>query len=362
MAEILEKTTIRFAGDSGDGMQLIGNEFTNTSTLLGNDVGTLPDFPAEIRAPVGTLAGVSGFQIQIASYDIHTPGDSVDVLVAMNPSALKANIKSLKSKGILIVNKDTFTSRGLKLAELQQNPLEDGSLDEYQLFPISITELTRITLKNTNLSTKAIDRCKNFFALGIVFRLYNRTLNYTIDFLQNKFKKNQELIDANVNVLKAGVAYVEATEIFKHDYTLKSVKLPPGEYRNITGNEAIALGFVAAGQKSKLSVFYGSYPITPASDVLHYISKLKAYDVKILQAEDEIAAVCSAIGASYAGSIGITGTSGPGFALKSEAINLAVMTELPLVLLNVQRAGPSTGLPTKTEQADLLQAFFWSQW
>ena len=358
MGKILEQVTIRFAGDSGDGMQLIGTEFTNTATVLGNDVGTLPDFPAEIRAPMGTLAGVSGFQIQIASYDIHTPGDVVDVLIAMNPSALKANINSLKPSGILIVNVDTFTNRGLKLAELQTNPLEDDSLKEYQVFPIPITELTRVTLKNTGLSTKAIDRCKNFFALGLIFRLYNRTLDYTINFLKNKFKNNDSLIEANINVLKAGSAYVEATEIFKHDYTVKAMQLPQGEYRNITGNEAIALGFVAAGQKSKLPVFYGSYPITPASDVLHYISKLKGYGVKTLQAEDEIAAVCSAIGASYAGNIGITGTSGPGFALKSEAINLAVMTELPLVILNVQRAGPSTGLPTKTEQSDLLQTFF----
>lgn len=352
------EATIRFAGDSGDGMQLVGNELANTSALLGNDIGILPDFPAEIRAPAGTLPGVSGYQLHISSEDIHTPGEQYDALVAMNPAALKMNLENLKPNGILIVNTESFKDRNLQLAHYESNPLEDGSLDRFQLFPVDMTDLTRKALEELDLSAKVMDRCKNFFALGMVFWLYNRSMDHAVNFIKAKFAKKPELVDANIRALKAGYAYCEATEQFATSYEVKPAKLPPGKYRSINGNSALALGLVAASQKSGLPLFYGSYPITPASDILHELSKYKHYNVLTFQAEDEIAAVCSAIGASYTGALGITGTSGPGLALKTEAIGLAVSVELPLVVCNIQRAGPSTGMPTKTEQADLMQAIF----
>jgi len=352
------EATIRFAGDSGDGMQLVGNELANTSALLGNDIGILPDFPAEIRAPAGTLPGVSGYQLHISSEDIHTPGEQYDALVAMNPAALKMNLENLKPNGILIVNTDSFKDRNLQLAHYESNPLEDGSLDRFQLFPVDMTDLTRKALEELNMSAKVMDRCKNFFALGMVFWLYNRSMDHAVNFIKAKFSKKPELVEANMRALKAGYAYCEATEQFATSYEVKPAKLPPGKYRSINGNSALALGLVAASQKAGLPLFYGSYPITPASDILHELSKYKNYNVLTFQAEDEIAAVCSAIGASYTGALGITGTSGPGVALKTEAIGLAVSVELPLVICNIQRAGPSTGMPTKTEQADLLQAIF----
>lgn len=356
--ENLAEVTIRIAGDSGDGIQLIGNELSNTSTMHLNDVETLPDFPAEIRAPMGTLAGVSGFQIKISSNDIHTAGDELDALVALNPAALKVNLPLLKENGILIVNTDSFNNRGLKLAKYETNPLDDDSLKKYQTFPIEITTLNKKSLAELDLKTKEIDRCKNFYCLGILYRLYNRKIDPTVNFLEKKFKSKPHLAEANITALKGGVAYVEATEIFANQYQISEMSLEKGTYRNISGNEAIALSFVALSRHWQMDFFYASYPITPASDVLHYLSNYKNYGLKTFQAEDEIAAVCSAIGASYGGALGITGTSGPGFCLKAEAINLAVMIELPLVILNVQRAGPSTGLPTKTEQTDLLQSFF----
>lgn len=354
----LAEVTIRIAGDSGDGIQLIGNELSNTSNMHFNDVETLPDFPAEIRAPMGTLAGVSGFQIKISSNDIHTAGDELDALVALNPAALKVNLSLLKENGILIVNTNSFNNRGLKLAGYETNPLEDDSLKKYQTFPIEITTLNKKSLAELDLKTKEIDRCKNFYCLGILYRLYNRNIKPTIDFLEKKFQSKPHLAEANITALKGGVAYVEATEIFANQYQISEMSLGKGTYRNISGNEAIALSFVALSHHWQMDFFYASYPITPASDVLHYLSNYKNYGLKTFQAEDEIAAVCSAIGASYGGALGITGTSGPGFCLKAEAINLAVIVELPLVILNVQRAGPSTGLPTKTEQTDLLQSFF----
>ncbi|MFQ5604340.1 MAG: 2-oxoacid:acceptor oxidoreductase subunit alpha [bacterium] len=356
--ESLRDVTIRFAGDSGDGMQLVGNELASTSALLGNDIGILPDFPAEIRAPAGTLPGVSGYQLHISSYDIHTPGEKYDALVAMNPAALKMNIENLKSNGILIVNTDAFRERNLQLAHYDSNPLENGSLDKYQLFAVDITSLTRRALEDLNLTTKVMDRCKNFFALGMVFWLYNRSMDHAINFIKTKFQKKAELIEANLRAIKGGYAYCEATEQFATSYEVKPAKLPPGKYRSLSGNVGTALGLISAAQKANLPLFYGSYPITPASEILHELAKYKYFDVKTFQAEDEIAAVCSAIGAAYSGALSVTGTSGPGLALKSEAMGLAVTTELPLVLINVQRAGPSTGMPTKTEQADLFQALY----
>ncbi len=352
------EVTIRFAGDSGDGMQLVGSEMANTSVIVGNDIGVLPDFPAEIRAPAGTLPGVSGYQIHISSFDIHTPGEKYDALIAMNPAALKMNVENLKPNGILIVNTDAFNERNLQLARYESNPLEDGSLDKFQLYAVNITTLTRRALRELNLSTKVMDRCKNFFALGMVFWLYNRPMDHAINFIKNKFAGKPELIEANIRALKAGYAYCEATEQFATQYEVKPAKLPPGKYRNVSGNVGLALGFIAASQKSGLQLFYGSYPITPASDVLHELAKYKHFGVITFQAEDEIAAVCASIGASYAGGLGVTATSGPGMALKTEAIGLAVMVELPLVVVDIQRAGPSTGMPTKTEQADLFQAMF----
>ncbi|MFQ5822894.1 MAG: 2-oxoacid:acceptor oxidoreductase subunit alpha [bacterium] len=356
--ENVKEVTIRFAGDSGDGMQLVGGELANTSALLGNDIGILPDFPAEIRAPAGTLPGVSGYQLHISSFDIHTPGEKYDALVSMNPAALKMNIENLKPNGILIVNIDSFKSRNLHLAHFNSNPLEDGSLDKYQLFAVDITDLTRKALEELKLSVKVVDRCKNFFALGMIFWLYNRPMEHAINLIRTKFAKKPELIEANIRVLRAGYAYCEATEQFATSYEVKPAKLPPGKYRNLSGNVGVALGLIVAAQKSGLPLFFGSYPITPASDILHELAKYKHFGVRTFQAEDEIAAICAAIGASYAGSLGVTSTSGPGLALKTEALGLAVSVELPLVVCNIQRAGPSTGMPTKTEQADLLQAIF----
>lgn len=358
VVETLKDVTIIFAGDSGDGMQLVGNELANTSAIVGNDIGTLPDFPAEIRAPQGTLAGVSGYQLRFGDYDLRTPGDIGDTLIAMNPAALKVNLPKLKPNGVLIVDTSNFEKKNLALAKYKSNPLEDYSLDNYQVFPVNITNLTREALKETGLDTRSIDRCKNFFALGMVFWLYNRPLEFTINIIKNKFAKKPTVAEANILALKGGYAYCEATESFAVSYEIKPAKLPAGKYRSITGNTALALGLVAASSKAKKQMFYGGYPITPASDILHELAKHKNFGIKTFQAEDEIAGICSAIGASYAGAIGVTATSGPGLALKTEAIGLAIATELPLVIIDVQRAGPSTGMPTKTEQSDLFQAVY----
>jgi 2-oxoglutarate ferredoxin oxidoreductase subunit alpha len=355
--EEVETVTIRFAGDSGDGMQLTGTQFTNTSAVVGNDISTLPDFPAEIRAPAGSLPGVSGFQLNFSSQDIKTPGDQPNVLVAMNPAALKVNLADLEEGGTLIVNTDSFTPENLKYANYATNPLEDNSLAGYRVHKLPITMLNMNALKgNVELSRKEIDRSKNFFALGVLYWLYDRPMENTLNWIHAKFAKSPELAKANEIALKTGYNFADTTEVFTTHYTVKKAQIAPGKYRKITGNEATAIGFIAASQISGRPLFYGSYPITPASDILHELSRHKAFGVKTFQAEDEIAAVCAAIGASFAGQIGLTGTSGPGVALKQEAIGLAVMTELPLVIANVQRGGPSTGLPTKTEQADLFQA------
>ena len=354
----LSDVTIRFAGDSGDGMQLTGSQFSDTTALFGNDLGTLPDYPAEIRAPAGTLYGVSGFQLHFSSNDVHTPGDTPDVLVAMNPAALKINLKDLKEGGMIIANSDSFDAKNLKMAGYSTNPLEDDGLSRYKLISIPITSLTSTALKDSGLSIKEITRCKNFFTLGITYWLFNRPLEPTLAWIESKFAKNKAIADANATVLKAGYYFGENTELFTTRYTVEPAQLPKGVYRNISGNEAIALGFVAASKKSGLPLFLGSYPITPASDILHFLSGFKNYGVKTFQAEDEIAGIASAIGASYGGALAITTTSGPGMALKTEAMGLAVMTELPLVIINIQRGGPSTGLPTKTEQADLFQAIY----
>jgi 2-oxoglutarate ferredoxin oxidoreductase subunit alpha len=353
----LEDVTIRFAGDSGDGMQLTGTQFTNTAVALGNDLSTLPDYPAEIRAPAGTKYGVSGFQIRFGSTDIHTPGDTCDVLVAMNPAALITNIRRLRENGIVIVNEDSFTEKNFKLAGLTSNPLEDGTLAKYTVHRVPVSSLTQNALADMNLSTRMVDKTKNFFALGLMYWLYNRPIDVSARFIDEKFgPKDRQIAEANLRVLKAGYAYGETTEIFTTRYEVKPAALPPGKYRNIMGNTATALGLVAAARKAGLELFLGSYPITPASDILHELSRLKNYGVKTFQAEDEIAAICAAIGASYAGDLAATSTSGPGLALKTEALGLAIMLELPLVVIDVQRGGPSTGLPTKTEQADLFQA------
>jgi 2-oxoglutarate ferredoxin oxidoreductase subunit alpha len=356
--EVIDQAVIRFAGDSGDGMQITGSQFTNTVALYGNDLATFPDYPAEIRAPAGTLPGVSGYQIHFAARDVYTPGDAVDVLIAMNPAALKTNIADLKPSGILIVNVDNFKETDLKKAQMTASPLEDHSLDGYRLFQVELTKLTRLALKELGLDAKNMDRCKNFFALGMCYWLYNRSMDATYRWLEEKFKDKPVLAEANKLAMKAGYSYCEATEAFQVSYEIPPARLSPGVYRNISGNTALALGFVAAAQRSGLRLFLGSYPITPASDILHELSTYKEFGVMTFQAEDEIAAVTSVIGASYAGNLAITTTSGPGMALKSEAIGLAVATELPLVICDIQRGGPSTGLPTKTEQADLLQALF----
>ena len=354
----IDEVTVRFAGDSGDGMQLTGTQFSDTTAFVGNDLNTLPDYPAEIRAPAGTLYGVSGFQLHFSSTDIHTPGDTPDVLVAMNPAALKINLKELKPHAIIIANKDAFDQKNLNLANYESNPLEDGTLEGYKVFQVPITSLTENALKDSPLSIKEVQRCKNFFALGMMYWLYNRPIEPTIEWIKTKFKSKPELIEANEIALKAGYYFGEQTELFTTRYTVKPAQLEKGVYRNISGNEATAIGFVAASQLSGLKLFLGSYPITPASEILHFLSGYKEFGVKTFQAEDEIAGIASAIGASFGGSLAITTTSGPGLALKTEATGLAVMTELPLVIVDVQRGGPSTGLPTKTEQADLMQAIY----
>lgn len=354
----LDEVTIRFAGDSGDGMQLTGGQFTTTTAFVGNDLATLPDYPAEIRAPAGTLAGVSSFQIHFGAKEIRTPGDQCDCLVVMNPAALKVYLKCLKDGGTIIANSDNFTDKNLKLAGYESNPLEDGSLGRYQCFPVEISKLTQNALVDMNLSPKLVDRTKNFFALGITYWMYDRPVEPTLKWIKEKFQNQPELIEANTRVLKAGYAYGETTEIFTTRYEVEPAELPPGKYRSITGNEATAWGLMAAAKKANLELFLGSYPITPASEILQELSKYKNYGVKTLQAEDEIAGITSAIGAAYGGALAATSTSGPGMALKTEALGLAVMLELPLVVIDVQRGGPSTGLPTKTEQADLLQAIF----
>jgi 2-oxoglutarate/2-oxoacid ferredoxin oxidoreductase subunit alpha len=356
--ETLDHAVIRFCGDSGDGMQITGNQFTNTVALYGNDISTFPDYPAEIRAPAGTLPGVSGFQVHFSSHDVYTPGDSVDALVAMNPAALKMNLPDLKPNGILIVNLDNFEETDLRKAQMAVSPLEDHSLDGYRVFPVELTKLTRASLKDLGLDAKTMDRCKNFFALGMCYWLYNRSMETTLRWIDDKFKTKPALVQANRTAMQAGYSYCEATEAFQTTYEIPPAKLAPGMYRNVSGNSALAMGFVAASQKSGLPLFLGSYPITPASDILHELSTYKNFGVITFQAEDEIAAVTSAIGAAYGGALGITTTSGPGMALKTEALGLAVAVELPLVVCDVQRGGPSTGLPTKTEQADLLQALF----
>jgi len=356
--QTIEDATLLFAGDSGDGSQTIGTQMTEASAIAGNDVVTLPDYPAEIRAPAGSLAGISGFQLHFSSESIHTPGDTCDVLVAMNPAALKVNIEKLKPNGILIVNTDNFAPRNLRLAGYNHNPLEDSSLAKYQVFPVELTRLTREALKETGLGQRETDRCKNFFALGMVCWLFNRPQDYTLKWIREKFAKRPEFIEANTLAFKAGIAYCEATEQFATSYEVKPATFVPGKYRNIEGNIGVALGLIAASQKAGIQLVYGSYPITPASSILEELSKYKNFGVKTLQMEDEIAAVGVAIGAAFSGALGATGSSGPGLALKSEAINLAIIAELPLVICNIQRAGPSTGMPTKTEQADLLQMLY----
>ena len=356
--EQIEEATILFAGDSGDGSQTIGTQMTETTALIGNDVATLPDYPAEIRAPAGSLAGVSGFQLHFSSEQIHTPGDLCDVLVAMNPAALKVHLHKLKPNGILIVNTDNFARRSLRLAGYEDNPLEDGTLAKYQVFPVELTRLTRKSLETTNLTTREIDRCKNFFALGMILWLYNRSMEYTMKWVKTKFARKPQYIEANILALRAGNIYCEATEQFAVSYDVKPASFEPGTYRNIEGNMATVLGLIAASHQSGLPLVYGSYPITPASDILHGLAQYRNFGVVTMQMEDEIAAVGVAIGAAFSGSLGVTGSSGPGLALKSEAINLAMIAELPLVVCNIQRAGPSTGMPTKTEQSDLLQMFY----
>ncbi len=356
--EVIDQAVIRFAGDSGDGMQITGSQFTNTVALYGNDIATFPDYPAEIRAPAGTVPGVSGFQLNFSSGEVHTPGDTVDVLIAMNPAALKVNIGDLKPNGIAIINADSFKENELRKAHLTTNPLEDHSLDKFRVFPVELQRLTRSALQHLGLDAKAMDRCKNFFALGMCYWLYNRSMEPTVRWIDDKFQKKPLLAEANKLALKAGYSYCEATEAFQVSYEIPPAHLSPGLYRNLSGNQALALGFVTAAKKAGLKLFLGSYPITPASDVLHELSQFKDFGVLTFQAEDEIAAITSSIGASYAGLLAVTTTSGPGMALKTEGLGLAVMTELPLVICNIQRGGPSTGLPTKTEQADLLQALF----
>jgi 2-oxoglutarate/2-oxoacid ferredoxin oxidoreductase subunit alpha len=358
---VLQDVVIKFAGDSGDGMQLTGQQFTNNTALLGIDLATFPDFPAEIRAPLGTLPGVSGFQIHFSSNRVYTPGDVCDVLVAMNAAALKVNLKSLKKGGKIIANIEGFDTKNLRLAAYPDgiNPLEDGSLDGYDLTKVDVTKLTREALKAyTELGNKERDRAKNMFVLGMIYWLYNRDLDTTIEYLKDKFKKKESILNSNIDVLKAGYFYGETAELFSSRFKVEKAKMDPGTYRSIMGNQALSMGLIAAAQKSGLQLFLGSYPITPATDILHELSKYKNFNVKTFQAEDEIAGISAAIGASYGGSIGLTTTSGPGMALKTEAMGLAMMLEIPLVIVNIQRGGPSTGLPTKTEQSDLMQAYY----
>src|SRR5262245_15191043 len=356
--EELQSVTIRMAGDSGDGMQLAGTQLTNTSAVLGNDISTLPDFPAEIRAPAGTLAGVSGYQLHFSSQAIHTPGDRLNTLVAMNPAALKTNVKDLEPGGILIVNSDAFSTNDLHKAGYKSNPLEDGSLKAYRVLKVPMTSLNRAAVAEFKLRPTEADRCKNFFALGLVYWLYERSLDTTLKWINDKFKKNPAVKEANTRTLKAGYHFGETIEALPVHYRVPRAQIKPGRYRKITGNEALAIGLVAASQLANVPLLYASYPITPASDILHALAEMKRYGVRTMQAEDEIAAIGAAIGASFGGAIGVTATSGPGICLKSEAIGLAAMTELPVIIIDVQRGGPSTGLPTKTEQADLLQVMY----
>lgn len=355
---LVEGATVRFCGDSGDGMQLAGTQLTTTSSLLGNDVATFPDYPAEIRAPRGTLAGVSGFQVHFASSEIYTPGDHVDALVAMNPAALKTNLPDLLSGGILIVDKDAFSKKGLEQAGYKTNPLEDGSLNGYQMTQVELTSITRRAVEDLGLSQKESDRCRNFFAMGLVFWLYGRDLEPTIRFIESKFGSKPDIAEANRRALSAGWNFGETTDAFASNYKVDRANLPPGKYRSITGNQSLAWGLMAGAYLSGKELFLGSYPITPASDILHELSKFKNFGVRTFQAEDEIAAVTSAIGAAFGGAMSCTTSSGPGIALKGEGMGLAVMCELPMLIINIQRGGPSTGLPTKTEQSDLLQAMF----
>ena len=358
--QVLKEVVIKFAGDSGDGMQLTGSQFTNNTALLGIDLATFPDFPAEIRAPIGTLPGVSGYQLRFSSDRIFTPGDVCDVLVAMNAAALKVNLKGLKSGGVIIANIEGFDAKNLRLANYPEgsNPLEDNSLGGYELIKMDVTKMTREALKDFTMGMKEKDRAKNMFVLGFLYWMYNREMDNTIQFIKDKFGKKPEIFESNVKALQAGYNYGDTTETFTTRYTVEKAKMEPGVYRSIMGNQALAYGLIAASQKSGLQLFLGSYPITPASDILHDLSKYKNFGIKTFQAEDEIAAITSSIGASYCGSLGVTTTSGPGMALKAEAMGLAVMLEIPLVIINVQRGGPSTGLPTKTEQSDLLQAYY----
>jgi len=358
--EVLQDVVIKFAGDSGDGMQLTGSQFTNNTALLGIDLATFPDYPAEIRAPQGTLAGVSGFQLRFSSDKVFTPGDACDVLVAMNAAALKANLKGLKKGGKIIANTDGFDAKNLRLANYPEgvNPLEDGSLTNYELIKMDVTKMTRESLKDVTLGMKEKDRAKNMFVLGFLYWMYNRDMENTISFLTDKFGKKPEILDSNVKVLQAGYNYGDTTETFTTTYSVEKAKMESGSYRSIMGNQAVALGLIAASEKSGLPLFLGTYPITPASDILHDLSKYKQFGVRTYQAEDEIAGIASAIGASYGGALGVTTSSGPGIALKGEAMGLAMMLEIPLVIINIQRGGPSTGLPTKTEQSDLMQAYY----
>ncbi|CAN5362023.1 2-oxoacid:acceptor oxidoreductase subunit alpha [soil metagenome] len=358
--QVLPEVVIKFAGDSGDGMQLTGSQFTNNTALLGIDLATFPDFPAEIRAPIGTLPGVSGYQLRFSSDRIFTPGDACDVLVAMNAAALKVNLKALKPGGIIIANIEGFDSKNLRLANYPEgvNPLEDHSLDNYQLITIDVTKMTREALKEFTMGMKEKDRAKNMFVLGFLYWMYNRDMDNTIAFIKDKFGKKPEIFESNVKALQAGFNYGDTTETFTTRYKVEKAKMETGTYRSIMGNQGLSYGLIAASQKSGLPLFLGSYPITPASDILHELSKYKNFGIKTFQAEDEIAAITSSIGASYGGSLAVTTTSGPGMALKAEAMGLAVMLEIPLIIVNVQRGGPSTGLPTKTEQSDLMQAYY----
>ena len=354
----VDSATIRFAGDSGDGMQLTGSQFSDNTAIFGNDLATLPDFPAEIRAPKGSLAGVSSFQLQFSNKDIHTPGDDLDVLVAMNPAGLKVHLGDLKDNGMLIINTANFTSKNLKLAGYEENPLDDELLEGYQAIKVDMTKLVATALEEIELSSKLKARSTNMFALGLLYWLYGRSLDSSVNFIQKKFAKAPDIVEANIKALNAGYYYGETLEVIKTTYRVNKAKFEEGKYRNIMGNNALAFGLLTAAQRSGLDLYYGGYPITPASDILHYLAQYKNFGVKTFQAEDEIAGVVSAIGAAFAGDLAITATSGPGVALKSEALGLAVITELPLVLVNVQRGGPSTGLPTKTEQSDLNQAIY----
>jgi 2-oxoglutarate/2-oxoacid ferredoxin oxidoreductase subunit alpha len=358
--EILNDVVIKFAGDSGDGMQLTGTQFTNNTALLGIDLSTFPDFPAEIRAPQGTLPGVSGFQLRFSSDRVYTPGDACDVLVAMNAAALKTNLTALKKGGKIIVNTDGFDSKNLRLANYPEgeNPLENASLENYEVIKIDVTKLTREALKDFTMGMKEKDRAKNMFVLGFLYWMYGRDMENTLTFLKEKFGKKQDIYDSNMKVLQAGYNFGDTTEAFGTTYKVEKAKMPAGNYRSVMGNQAVSYALIAASQKSGLPLFLGSYPITPASDILHELSRHKNFGIKTFQAEDEIAAITSAIGAAYGGSLGVTSTSGPGMALKSEAMGLAVMLEIPLIIIDIQRGGPSTGLPTKTEQSDLLQAYY----